>query len=164
MKKFWFIIVFVPLVTGCASSGSTEEQQEAVEVDDPFLTSYFAIVDALIQNDYKAVQEAGAQLNKAEQNDGVTLALTRMGKMIAEAPSSYQQRMVLYQMGIVIPLYIERNSLHDYPIYKFSCKSVLDGKEGIWFSRNKESKDPYAEENKSDCVELIETIEPVKQQ
>lgn len=145
--------------TNCSSP--KEEKGELIESGDPFLTPYFEIVDALIENDFKAVQKAGIRLNNAKHDDGVTLALTRLGRMIAEAPSDYQQRMVFYQMGIVIPLYIEQHALNHYPIYKFSCNNVLDGKEGVWFTREEKSGNPFTGKNEDDCVELVETIKPV---
>ena len=159
MKKLFVISVFCLLLIGCTSS--TEKEEKAIETGDPFLTPYFEIVDALIKNDFKAVQKSGARLNSAEHDDGVTLALTRLGRMISEAPSDYQQRMVLYQMGIVIPLYIEQHVLNDFPIYKFSCNNVLDGKEGVWFSKEIKSGNPFAQENKDACATLVETIKPV---
>jgi len=84
-----------------------------------------------------------------------------MGALIAETSSAYDQRAILEQFGMVIPLYLEQSIINDYPIYKFKCKNEFDGKEVFWFSLSKQSKNPFIGANSDDCVEMVEEIKPV---
>lgn len=155
----WLLILFT---AGCSSKETRKE--ELVDKDaDPILDPYFEIVDALSNDDFKAVQKAGMELYNVEASAGPKLALVRMGRLIVEAPSRLEQQNVFLQMGVVLPLYLEQISLHDFPIYKFRCTEVFDGKEGVWFSRTKESFNPYKGKRSKECIELTETIAPVKQ-
>lgn len=154
--------VLALFIIGCSAKESKQEELVDQKTD-PILTSYFDIVSALTNDDFKAVQKAGMELYKVEASAGPKLALVNMGRLIVEATSRLEQQKVLYQMGVVMPLFLEENSLHDYTIFKFRCTKVLDGKEGVWFSKTKESYNPFLDKKSTDCTELIETISPVKQ-
>lgn len=161
MQRLLFVLVTMFILGACSTPKDEKEEEVAVlEENDPFLIPYFDIVDALAHEDFEAVQKAGLKLYENESSDGVSLALTRMGRLIVEAPNFRKQREVLYQMGIVMPLYIEQHVLNDYPIYKYRCSNVLEEKEGVWFTRAKETINPYSGK-KDECVELIDTIKPI---
>ncbi len=146
-----------------ACAGSSNEEKEILKEEnlDPILTPYFKIVKALQNDEFDNARKFGKMLSSADANTGVKLALTRMGTMMSESSSAYNQRALLEQLGMVIPLYIEQNMLNDYLIYKFKCKNEFDGKEVFWYGLSKKSANPFIGGNSNECVELIETIKPV---
>ena len=151
----------VVITIGCSENKKEEIVNEIQENYDPIFTPYLAIVDALINDDFEQTRLNGQQLSKAEKNTGVELALVRMGQLLNEASSLYDQRTILEQLGMVMPLYLERSIVNDYPIYKFKCKNEFDGKEVTWFGLSKKSENPFIGNNSDECIELVETIEPV---
>lgn len=160
MKKLFYFVLPLFVLISCSSSQKETVTEEPVEEGDPFLTSYFEIVDALTKEDFEQVQEAGLKMYNTESTHGVALALTRLGRLIVEAPTIQKQREVLLQMGEVMPLYIEQNVSNDFPIYKFRCSTTSGEKEEVWFSMKKDVVNPYS--GKKDlCIELVETIEPI---
>ncbi len=147
-------------VAGCSSP----QQEETVKVDknyDPILTPYFNIVKALQQDEFDKARGFGKQLATASSDTGVKLALTRMGTLMSQSASTYDQRTILEQMGMVITLYIEQEMLNNYFIYKFKCNNEFGSKEVVWYGLSKNTTNPFIGENSNDCIELVETIEPV---
>ncbi len=160
MKYLKFLIV-ITLATGCGGTQKEEVVNELPKNYDPILTPYFSIVDALIDDDFDKARQFAMELSRAESTNGVTLALVRMGALMNESSSLYDQRYVLEQLGMVIPLYIEQSVVNDYLIYKFKCKNEFSDKEVVWLGLTKETRNPFIGENSTNCIELIETIEPV---
>ncbi len=158
------LMPFLLLLFVVACSSPQEEETVKEEIDenyDPILSPYFLIVDALVNDDFEGVKKYGNMVSKANSDTGVKLALVRMGTLISQASSTYDQRAVMKQFGMVIPLYIDASVLNSYPIYKFKCKNEFDGKEVFWLSLSKNSKNPFIGGNSNECVDLVETIEPV---
>jgi hypothetical protein len=157
--RYLVIIIFVVSIVSC----SQKKQENSINSDnyDPIMSPYIAIVEALSQDDFERVSKAGKLLSEANVDNGVMLALVRMGSLIIEASSLYDQRAILEQMGMVMPLYIEQSMLNNYPIYKFNCKNEFDGKVVVWYYVQKNSKNPFIGGNSGECVELVETIDPV---
>ncbi len=162
MKRVSLPFLILLFVVGCSSPQKEEKVEVAKDENyDPILSPYFLIVEALINDDFERAKTYGLVVSEADSDTGVKLALTRMGILIAQASSTYDQRAVLKQFGMVIPLYIKESLLNYYAIYKYKCKNEFDGKEVYWLSLSKNSKNPFIGENSSECVELVETIEPI---
>ncbi len=160
-QKLTFLVLFL-IGVGCTSSTQEKKVEEVVDENyDPILTPYFSIVEALIKDDFEKARTYGLEVSKATSDTGVKLALTGMGTLMAEASSSYDQRAILEQFGMVIPLYLEQSIINDYPIYTFKCKNEFDEKEVFWFSLSKQSKNPFIGNNSGDCVEMVEEIKPI---
>ncbi len=161
------VLIFFVLFLLAACGGSTSEKEEEsnsfvlAENQDSILMPYFEIVKALQNDEFDKASELGKLLSTASTDTGVKLALTRMGALMSQSSSIYDQRAVLEQMGMVITLYIEQEIMNDYPIYKFKCKNKFDGKEVVWFSFTKKTSNPFIGENSNKCIELIETFEPI---
>ncbi len=160
-QKLTFLVLFL-IGVGCTSSTQEKKVEDVVDENyDPILTPYFKIVEALIADNFEKARTYGLEVSKATSDTGVKLALTGMGTLMAEASSSYDQRAVLEQFGMVIPLYLEQSIINDYPIYTFKCKNEFDKKEVFWFSLSKQSKNPFIGNNSGDCVEMVEEIKPI---
>lgn len=159
--KYLTVLIFLVLTVGCFENKKDEVVEEVPENYDPIFTPYLAIVDALINDDFDQTRIVGLQLSKAEKDTGVKLALVRMGQLINEASSLFDQRTILEQLGMVMPLYLEQSIVNDYPIYKFKCKNDFDGKEVVWFGLSKKTENPFIGDNSDECIELVETIEAV---
>jgi len=156
------LLIFLVACSGSASDEAHEATKfELTEGQDAILVPYFEMVKALQQDDFNKARDLGKILSTAEQDTGVKLALTRMGTLMNQSASTFDQRTILEQMGMVITLYIEQEIINNYPIYKFTCKNEFDGKEVVWFDLSEDSKNPFIGENSSECVDLVETIEPV---
>lgn len=160
MKYLIFLFVLV-LTIGCSEQKKEEVVDKLPKNYDPIFTPYLAIVDALINDDYNQARLVGKQLSEADNDTGVKLALVRMGQLMNEASSLYDQRTILEQLGMVIPLYLEQSIVNEYSIYKFKCVNEFDGKEVVWFSLSKKTNNPFIGDNSEECIELVETIEPV---
>lgn len=158
--KYNFILIILAIAIACTPN-QKEEVSQLQENLDPILSPYFLIVAALSNNDFEKSREAAKRLSDAESNNGVELALVRMGTLMSESSSLYNQRSILEQLGMVIPLYIEQSIINDYQIYKFKCVNEYDGKEVVWFSLLKDSHNPFIGDDSNECIELVETIEPV---
>lgn len=159
--KYLTVLFFLVLTVGCSENKKDEVVEEVPENYDPIFTPYLGIVDALINDDFDQTRIVGLQLSKAEKDTGVKLALVRMGQLINEASSLFDQRTILEQLGMVMPLYLEQSIVNDYPIYKFKCKNDFDGKEVVWFGLSKKTENPFIGDNSDECIELVETIEAV---
>lgn len=157
------LMLFV--VLGCSS---TTQEKESVTTSnqeyshgDELLSLYFEIVHALQNDDYLGCRTSAQKLAQLKANDGVTLALVRIGALLQQAPSLYAQRAILKQFGIVIPIYIEEQITNDFFIYSFTCTNKTDGNKVVWLDVNKNTTNPYIGGNSSDCIELKQTIKPV---
>lgn len=153
-------VLFIILAISCTEN-KKEVVNELPENYDSILTPYLNIVEALAQDDFEKARVVGKQLSEAEKDTGVKLALVRMGQLMNEASSLYDQRTILEQLGMVMPLYIEQSIVNNYAIYKFKCKNEFGGKEVVWFSISKKTNNPFIGNNSDECIELVETIEPV---
>ncbi len=158
--RYLIFIVLIAITVSCTTN-KQEKVSQLPDNWDPILTPYISIVDALVNDDFVKTRELGMQLQNSEATNGVELAFKSMGRLINEASSLYDQRAILEQMAIVMQLYIEQSIINDYYIYKFKCINEYDGKEVTWYALSKKSKNPFIGENSTDCVELVETIEPV---
>ena len=161
MRKYIGVLFVLAILIGCSEEKKEDVVDKLPENYDSIFTPYLAIVDALINDDYNQARLVGKQLSEAEKDTGVKLALVRMGQLMNEASSLYDQRTILEQLGMVIPLYLEQSIVNDYPIFKFKCKNEFDGKEVVWFGLSKNTKNPFIGDNSDECIELVETIEPV---
>ncbi len=159
------ILLVILFLVACGSSSSEEKQEvqkfEIKEGQDSILAPYFEIVKALQNDQFETARELGQLLSTAEKDTGVKLALTRMGTLMNQASSTFDQRTILEQMGMVIALYIEQEIINDYSIYKFKCKNEYDGKEVVWYDFSKNTTNPFIGENTDECIELVEVIEPI---
>lgn len=160
MRKYISILFTLAMFISCSEEKKEEVVDELPENYDPIFTPYLAIVDALINDDFEKSRAAGLQLSKSDKETGVKLALVRMGELFTEASSLYDQRTILEQLGMVMPLYLEQSIVNDYPIYKFKCINEFDGKEVIWFGLSKKTENPFIGDNSDECIELVEKIEP----
>lgn len=149
----------------CGGSASDEKEELNIfvltEGQDSVLTPYFKIVHALQNDEFDKTRGYAKLLSAASVENGVMLALTRMGTLMSESSTSYNQRVILEQMGMVIPLYIEQNALNNYLIYKFKCINEFDAKEVVWYDLSKKTTNPFIGKNSNECIELVETIKPV---
>ncbi len=153
------------LILGVACTGHQEEEKVRVNelpaYGDKVLTLYINMVHALQSDDYLACRTMGEQLAVQPANDGVTLALVRMGNLVEKAASLYDQRAILEQFGLVMPMYIEQHITNDFYIYTFKCVNSFDNKEVVWLDVQKETTNPFIGKKSTDCIELINTIKPV---
>lgn len=161
MRKYLVILFALAILISCSEQKKEEVVDELPENHDPIFTPYLAIVDALINDDFVKSRSAGLQLSKADKDTGVKLALVRMGELMNNASSLYDQRAILEQLGMVMALYLEQSIVNDYSVYKFKCKNEFDGKEVIWFGLSKTTENPFIGKKSDECIELVETIEPV---
>ncbi len=166
VKSISFLFLIFLLACGGAPSEEKEEVQELelTEGQDSILTPYFEIVGALQNDEFEKARTLGQLLATAVPDTGVKLALTRMGTLMSQSASMYDQRAILEQMGMVITLYIEQEFINDYPIYKFKCKNEFDDKEVVWYGLSKSTANPFIGKNSDECIELEAIIEPVKKQ
>lgn len=164
VKNVAFLALTILIACGAPASEESEVEVKGFELDegqDPILAPYFEIVKALQNDQFDKAREVGRVLAAAEQDTGVKLALTRMGTLMNQASSTFDQRDILKQMGMVMTLYIEQDIINEVPIYKFKCVNEFDGKEVVWFGLSKHTTNPFIGENSNECIELVETIKPI---
>ena len=158
MYKILFIIL---IIFGCTNTDKPDSISQFEEYNDPILAPYFEIVEALSKDNFERAKMGGKQLSKASSDTGVKLALVRMGQLLNEASSLYNQRAILEQLGMVIPLYIDESVTNKFVIYKFKCINEFDGKEVVWLGISAKTRNPFIGGNSNECIELVEKIQPI---
>ncbi len=120
--------------------------------------SYSAIVDAMVQSDPGAAQNAAQELQKVYEEGSENAKISELASEMASSEDINKQREIFSELNSAMEPVLKKN-IKSGKIYKQYCPMAFEGKGDYWYSNTKNIRNPYFGDKMLNCGRTEETIE-----